>query len=66
MPGSRPATWVWRDHQQAAFGQLRHRPHQEQARILFVAPALDDALAGGWVALVEQLAAEAGRRGATI
>jgi hypothetical protein len=64
MPGTRPTTWVWRDHHQAAFGQLRHRPHQEQARILFVAPELDEALEGGWMALVEQLAAEAGRRGA--
>lgn len=64
MPGSLPATWVWRDHHQAAFGQLRHRPNQEQARILYLAPTLDDTLAGGWVSLVEQLAAEAGRRGA--
>jgi hypothetical protein len=64
MPGTRPTTWVWRDHHRGAFGQLRHRLHQEQARILFVAPALDDALEGGWMALVEQLAAEAGRRGA--
>jgi hypothetical protein len=64
MPGSRPATWVWRDHRQAAFGQLRHRPHQEQARLLFVAPALDDALTDGWMSLIDQLAVEAGRRGA--
>jgi hypothetical protein len=64
MPGSRPVTWVWRDRQQAAFGQLRHRPHQEQARILFVAPALGEGLAEGWTSLVEQLAFEAGRRGA--
>ena len=64
MPGTRPATWVWRDHHQAAFGQLRHRPHLEQARILFVAPGLSDSLEGGWMSLVDQLAIEAGQRGA--
>jgi len=64
MPGSRPTTWIWRDHHQAAFGQLRHRQRQEQARILYVAPGLDDAVQGGWMSLVDQLAAEAGRRGA--
>jgi hypothetical protein len=64
MPGTRPATWVWRDHHQAVFGQLRHRPNHEQARLLFMAPALTDVLERGWLLLMEQLAVEAGRRGA--
>lgn len=63
MPGPRAPTLVWRDGSQAAFGQLRHRLGQEQARVLWVAPPCDGA-AAGWPPLVEQLAAEAGRRGA--
>ena len=63
MPGARPPTLVWRENQQAAFGQLRHRLGQEQARVAFVAPARA-AAADGWPLVVEQLAAEAGRRGA--
>jgi hypothetical protein len=63
MPGPRPPTLVWRDGTQAAFGQLRHRLGQEQARMLWVAPPYTGA-AEGWPPIVEQLAAEAGRRGA--
>ncbi len=65
MPGPRPPTVVWREHRQAAFGQLRHRPGQEQARVLYIAPACA-AAADGWPPLLEQLAAEAGRRGAQV
>ena len=43
--------------------KLRHRLGQEQARVLWVAPPCDGA-ADGWPPIVEQLAAEAGRRGA--
>lgn len=63
MPGPRAPTLVWREGSQAAFGQLRHRLGQEQARVLWVAPPCDGA-ADGWPPIVEQLAAEAGRRGA--
>jgi len=63
MPGPRPPTLVWREGRQAAIGQLRHRLGQEQARVLWVAPPCDGA-AAGWPPMVEQLAAQAGRRGA--
>jgi hypothetical protein len=63
MPGPRAPTLVWRERDRAVFGQLRHRLGQEQARVLFVAPPC--AAAGdGWPLMVEQMAAEAGRRGA--
>ena len=39
MPGAGAPTLVWREGQQVGFGQLRHRPGEEQARALFIAPA---------------------------
>ncbi len=45
----------------AAFGQLSHRPGDEQARVLFMAPAAEAGTLG-WHAVIERLAAEAGER----
>jgi hypothetical protein len=62
MPGAGAPTLVWRDGTRAGFGQLRHRPGEEQARALFIAPnwSPDNA---AWLPLVERLAVEAGVRG---
>mgnify|MGYP001222751422 CR=1 FL=1 len=62
MPGTGAPTLVWRDGARAGFGQLRHRPGEEQARALFIAPhwSPDNA---AWLPLVDRLAAEAGARG---
>jgi hypothetical protein len=62
MPGTGAPTLIWKDNGRAAFGQLRHRPGEEQARALFIAPAWSEE-ADGWLPLVEQLAVEAGGRG---
>ena len=62
MPGAGAPTLVWREGQQVGFGQLRHRPGEEQARALFIAPAWTPANRA-WLPLVERLAAEAGARG---
>lgn len=43
-----------------AFAQLRHRPGEEHARILFVAPPAADG--AGWLPLLERLIVEAGER----
>jgi hypothetical protein len=62
MPGTGAPTLIWKQDGHSAFGQLRHRSGEEQARALFIAPtwAEDNA---GWLPLVEQLAVEAGGRG---
>ncbi|MBL8055784.1 MAG: hypothetical protein JNK29_03755 [Anaerolineales bacterium] len=62
MPGTGAPTLVWRDGTRAGFGQLRHRPGEEQARALFVAPAWSPENAA-WLPLVDRLAQEAGARG---
>lgn len=62
MPGAAAPTLVWRAGAAAGFGQLRHRPGEELARALFVAPAWSPDNPA-WLPLVEQLAAEAGARG---
>lgn len=62
MPGAGAPTLVWRDDGQAAFGQLRHRPGEELARALFIAPAWSEQNEA-WLPLVDRLAAEAGARG---
>src|SRR5688572_18612070 len=67
IPGAGTPTIVWRaksnDGGQAAFGQLGHRIGDEQARVLFISPACDDA-PEAWPPLLEKLAVEAGERGA--
>lgn len=63
MPGVGDPTLVWKDASLAAFGQLRHRPNSEQARMLYLAPRFENAGAG-WTQLVDKLAAAAGERGA--
>jgi hypothetical protein len=62
MPGTGAATLVWRSDGRAGFGQLRHRPGEELARALFIAPrwSPDNET---WLPLVERLAVEAGERG---
>ncbi|MGH2522302.1 MAG: hypothetical protein ACRDH2_07350 [Anaerolineales bacterium] len=72
MPAASAPTVIWRapnSHPKnhgpsAAFGQLRHRPGQELARVLFVAPPRVPETAEAWLRVVEQLAVEAGERGA--
>jgi hypothetical protein len=63
MPGSGAPTLVWRANGNAAIGQLRLRPGDEQARVLFIAPACYSA-AAGWLHIAERLAVEAGSLGA--
>lgn len=62
MPRSGAPTLIWKQDGHSAFGQLSHRPGEERARALFIAPgwALEPS---GWLALVDQLAVEAGGRG---
>jgi hypothetical protein len=62
MPGTGAPTLIWKDNGHAAFGQLRHRPGEEVARALFIAPAWSEANTG-WLPLVDRLAVEAGERG---
>lgn len=63
MPGSGAPTLVWRDNGSAVIGQLRQRPGDEQARVLFIAPSCASA-AEGWLHIMERLAVEAGGLGA--
>lgn len=62
MPGAGAPTLIWREGAHSGFGQLRHRPGEEQARALYLAPrwAPDNP---AWLPLVDALAAEAGARG---
>lgn len=62
MPRAGTPTLIWRDEGHSAFGQLRHRAGDERARALFIAPGWSIEPAG-WLALVDQLAVEAGGRG---
>ena len=72
MPTASAPTVIWRapnsrpknNGRVGAFGQLRHRPGQELARVLFVAPPCVPETAEAWLRVVEQLAVEAGERGA--
>jgi hypothetical protein len=63
MPMAGAPTLIWRadGNHHAAFGQLRHRPGEEHARVLYIAPAAGD-LAEGWQRVIERLAVEAGER----
>ncbi|HLE28666.1 MAG TPA: hypothetical protein VI793_11145 [Anaerolineales bacterium] len=63
MPGTGAPTLVWKNDQHAAFGQLRHRFGDEQARLVYIAPECANAK-DGWQPVVERLAVEAGERGA--
>ena len=63
MPGAGAPTLVWKDNQLAAFGQLRHRFGDEQARMLSIAPEWAS-VQEGWLHVAERLAVEAGERGA--
>src|SRR5262245_15971488 len=63
MPMAGAPTLIWRadgDHT-AGFGQLSHRQGESHARVLYIAP-LAEASTGGWLQLIERLAAEAGER----
>ncbi len=63
MPMAGAPTLIWRadGNHQAAFGQLRHRPGEGHARVLYIAPAAGDQDAG-WQHVIERLAVEAGER----
>ena len=62
MPMAGAPTFIWRDgDHSASFGQLRHRPGDEQAWILYIAPAAQNG-SDGWHPLIERLAVEAGER----
>jgi hypothetical protein len=63
MPMAGAPTLIWRadGNHHAAFGQLRHRPGEEHARVLFIAPAAQQALEG-WQSVIERLIIEAGER----
>jgi len=63
MPMAGAPTLIWRadGNHQAAFGQLRHRPGEGHARVLYIAPAAGDQ-AAGWQHVIERLAVEAGER----
>jgi GNAT superfamily N-acetyltransferase len=64
-PGVRPPTYVLRKddaHEVTGFGQIRFRPSDSQARLIFVAPGYRED--SEWEKLVEHLIAEAASRGA--
>ncbi len=64
MPGAGAPTLIWKDNGHAGFGQLRHRPGEEIARALYIAPAWSAATPNpAWLPLVDRLAVEAGERG---
>ncbi|MBI3360031.1 MAG: hypothetical protein HY023_02870 [Chloroflexi bacterium] len=67
-PGVGTPTFVWRraesSGRSAAFGQMRHRPGDEHARLLFIAPGYAPESGGAWEELIERFMAEAGERGA--
>jgi hypothetical protein len=69
MPGVGTPTLVGRPEgknggEGAVFGQLQHRPRHEQAHVLFIAPQYTPTVTHNWLALVEDLAEQAGQRGA--
>ncbi|MCC7361804.1 MAG: hypothetical protein IT317_20140 [Anaerolineales bacterium] len=63
MPMAGAPTLIWRadGNGHAAFGQLRHRPGEQHARVLFIAPAAEQA-GNGWQSVIDRLAVEAGER----
>jgi hypothetical protein len=63
MPMAGAPTLIWRadGNHHAAFGQLRHRPGEEHARVLYIAPGAADHV-DGWQQVIERLAVEAGER----
>lgn len=64
-PGVRSPTFVLRQddaHEVMGFGQIRLRPNDPQARLIFVAPSYTEGNA--WEKLVERLITEAASRGA--
>ena len=65
-PGAGTPTFVWHGDGSggAAFGQMQHRPGDDQARLLFLAPACPAATCPAWEALIERFIAEAGERSA--
>ncbi|MEP7357286.1 MAG: hypothetical protein ABI847_08615 [Anaerolineales bacterium] len=66
MPMAGAPTFIWRadGNHSAIFGQLRHRPGEEHAWILYMAPGAQNGAQGpdGWQPLIERLAVEAGDR----
>ncbi len=63
MPNREALTLVWRNNGDAAIGQVRHRPGEDQARAVFVSPDYAS-VPDGWAPLLEQMAVATGRRGA--
>jgi len=67
-PGVGAPTFVWHSGERrngvAAFGQMQHRPGDDLARLLFVAPAYAAAAGPAWEDLIERFAEAAGERGA--
>lgn len=63
MPLAGAPTLIWRadGNHHAVFGQLRHRPGEGHARVLYIAPSAQAALEG-WQHVIERLAVEAGER----
>lgn len=61
-PGVGLPTYVCKNDQHSAFGQLRFRPGDENAHLTFIAPGYSDS--GAWERLVEHLCAEAAARDA--
>ncbi|MCC6188890.1 MAG: hypothetical protein IT318_07635 [Anaerolineales bacterium] len=63
MPMAGAPTLIWRadGNHHAVFGQLRHRPGEEHARVLYIAPVAENAV-DGWQRVIERLAVEAGER----
>ena len=63
MPMAGAPTFIWRadGNHSATFGQLRHRPGEEHAWILYMAPGAQTSI-DGWQPLIERLAVEAGER----
>src|SRR5436190_7004054 len=63
MPMAGAPTFIFRadGNHSAIFGQLRHRPGEEHAWILYMAPGAQGG-SDGWLPLIERLAVEAGER----
>lgn len=61
-PGVGLPTYVYRNENHSAFGQLRFRAGDENAHLTFLAPGYSDS--GTWEALLEHLCAEAAARNA--
>lgn len=59
-------TLVARGHSQPVIGQFRMRSHDHLAQLVLLAPFEPDADDGAWLGLLDAVAFEAGRRGATM